>query len=257
MKTFQELLNDSRSMGAELDVLHKFFQEEARARYSAILGGRLFRRAADLTTEQENALRELQQEEKEKTDRYNLLKVAQRVLFDNIRQAYFQETMPKVLDVLRLYQGKPYGPALKNKIADELKPIGVRMYISTEPEYRSDEMYLNPIDHPYLFNNYEMTVLTKFVDAADGRVKRPMLGGTTGNRLQVYGIEDYQLYNCKNYAEDPLIVAADLIEKYRNVKEQFDKMEKDLRALNDLLPARIDCIDTGKLHYENLASHLA
>lgn len=257
MKTFEELLQDSRSMGAELDALHKFFTEEARARYTAILGGRMFRRAADLTEDQEKALRELQQEEKEKTDRYNLLKVAHRVLFDNIRQAYFMETMPKVLDVLRVYQGKPYGPALKQKIADELKPLGVRIYISTEPEYRSDELYLSPIDHPYIFNNSEMTVLTKFVDDADGREKRPMLGGTTGNRLQVYGIDDYILYNCKNYAEDPLIVAADLIEKYRNVKEQFDQMEKDLRALNDLLPARIDWIDTGKLHYAGLASHLA
>ena len=255
MKTFQELLNDSRSMGAELDALHKFFTEEARARYIAITGGTRFR--GDLTEDQRAALQVLQQEEKEKSDRYNLLKVAMRVLFDNIRQAYFQETMPKVLDVLRLYQGKPYGPALKQKIADELKPLGVRMYISTEPEYRSDEMYLSPIDHPYIFNNSEMTVLTTFADAADGREKRPMLGGTTGNRLQVYGIEDYILNNCKNYAEDPMIVAADLIEKYRNVKEQFDKMEKDLRALNDLLPARIDWIDANKLHYENLASHLA
>lgn len=257
MKTFQELLQDSRSMGAELDALHKFFTEEARARYSSILGGRMFRRAADLTAEQEKAVRELEQEEKEKTDRYNLLKVAQRVLFDNIRQAYFQETMPKALDVLRLYQGKPYGPALKKKIADDLQPLGVRMYISTEPEYGSDEIYLSPIDHPYLFNDSEMTVLTTFAETADGREKRPILGGTTGNRLQVYGIENYQLYNCKNYAEDPMIVAADLIEKYRNVKEQFDKMEKDLRALNDLLPARIDWIGANKLHYENLASHLA
>lgn len=257
MKTFQELLQDRRNMGAELDALHKFFTEEARARYSSILGGRLFRRASDLTAEQEKALQELQQEEKEKNDRYNLLKVAQRVLFDNIRQAYFQETMPKVLEVLKKYHNKPFGPVLKQKIADELKPLGVRLHISTEPEYRSDEMYLFPIDHPYLFNNSEMTVLTSFADAAEGREKRPMIGGTTGNRLQVYGIENYKLYDCKNYAEDPMIVAADLIEKYRNVKEQFDKMEKDLRALNDLLPARIDWIDANKLHYENLASHLA
>lgn len=256
MKTFQELLNDSRSMQAEAGACLKFLQEDARARYIAITGGRLFR-GADLTEDQRAALQELHAEEKEKSDRYNLLKVAQRVLFDNIRQAYFQETMPKVLDVLRLHQGKPYGPVLKNKIDDELKPLGVRVYISTEPEYRSDELYLSPIDHPYIFNNSEMTVLTKFVDAADGREKRPMLGGTTGNRLQVYGIEDYILYNCKIYAEDPMIVAADLIEKYRNVKEQFDQVEKDLRALNDLLPARIDWIDTGKLHYAGLASHLS
>ena len=257
MKTFEELMQDSRNMSAEVDALQKFFTEEARARYTAILGGRMFRRAADLTEDQEKALRELQQEEKEKSDRYNLLKVAQRVLFDNIRQAYFTETMAKVLDVLRLHKGKPYGPVLKKKIDDELKPLGVRVYISTEPEYRSDEMYLSPIDHPYIFNNSEMTVLTKFVGAADGREKRPMLGGTTGNRLQVYGIEDYILYNCKNYAEDPMIVAADLIEQYRNVKEQFDHMEKDLRALNDLLPARIGWIDLHKLRYTGLASHLS
>ena len=256
MKTFQELLNDSRSMGAEQDALHKFLTEEARARYIAITGGRLMR-GADLTEDQKRMLQERQQDEKKISDRYNLLKVAKRVLFDNIRQAYFMETMPKVLEVLKKYNNKPYGPVLKQKIQEELKPLGVNMYISTEPEYRSDEMSLFPIDPPYIFNNSEMTVLTKFTGAANGREKRPMLGGTTGNRLQVYGIEDYILYNCKNYAEDPMIVAADLIEKYRNVKEQFDQVEKDLRALNDLLPARINWIDVGKLHYADLASHLS
>lgn len=255
MKTFQELLNDSRSMGAELDALHKFFTEEARARYIAITGGT--RSLGDLTEDQRAALQVLQQEEKEKSDRYNLLKVALRVLFDNIRQAYFQETMPKVLEVLKKYHNKPYGPVLKQKIQDELKPLGVYMYISTEPEYRSDEMHLRPVNHYYLFGNDEMTVLTMFEGAGDDRQKLPMLGGTTGNRLQVYGIDKYKLHNCKIYAEDPEKVAAELCARYDRIKEQFDQMEKDLRALNDLLPARIDWIDTGKLHYENLASHLA
>lgn len=255
MKTFQELLNDSRSMGAELDALHKFFTEEARSRYIAITGGTRFR--GDLTEDQRAALQVLQQEEKEKSDRYNLLKVALRVLFDNIRQAYFQETMPKVLEVLKKYHNKPYGPVLKQKIQDELKPLGVYMYISTEPEYRSDEMNLRPVNHYYLFGNDEMTVVTMFEGAGDDRQKLPMLGGTTGNRLQVYGIDKYKLHNCKIYAEDPEKVAAELCTRYDRIKEQFDQMENDLRALNDLLPARIDWIDTGKLHYKNLASHLA
>ena len=256
MKTFQELLNDSRNMSAEADACMKFLREEARTRYIAITGGRLFR-GADLTEDQRAALQELHAEEKEKSDRYNLLKVALRVLFDNIRIAYFQETMPKVLEVLKKYHNKPYGPVLKQKIQEELKPLGVYMYISTEPEYRSDEMHLRPVNPPYLFGNDEMTVLTLFQGAGDDRQKLPMLGGTTGNRLQVYGIEKYKLHNCKNYAEDPEEVAAELCARYDRIKEQFDQMEKDLRALNDMLPARIDWIDAGKLHYAGLASHLA
>lgn len=256
MKTFQELLNDSRNMKIELDALHKFFTEEARARYIAITGGRLFR-GVDLTEDQRAALQELHTEENEKSDRYNLLKVAQRVLFDNIRIAYFQETMPKVLEVLKKYHNKPYGPVLKQKIADELKPLGVYMYISTEPEYRSDELYLSPVSHPYLFNNDEMIVVTLFeADGAD-RVKLPMLGGSTGNRLQVYDYDRYDLQNCKNYAEDPEKVAADLMARYDKVKEQFDQMQAELQQLNDLLPARIGWIDLHKLRYTGLASHLS
>lgn len=256
MKTFQELLNDSRNMSAEADACLKFLREDARTRYIAITGGRLFR-GADLTEDQRAALQELHAEEKEKSDRYNLLKVALRVLFDNIRIAYFQETMPKVLEVLKKYSNKPYGPVLKQKISDELKALGVYMYISTEPGYRSDEIHLRPVSNYYMFGNDDMTVVTLFQGAGDDRQKLPIIGGTTGNRLQVYSLDRYSLQNCGNYAEDPMIVAADLIEKYRNVKEQFDQVEKDLWALNDLLPARIDWIDANKLHYENLASHLS
>lgn len=256
MKTFQELLNDSRNMSAEADACLKFLQEDARARYIAITGGRLFR-GADLTEDQRAALQELQQEEKEKSDRYNLLKVALRVLFDNIRIAYFQETMPKVLEVLKKYHNKPYGPVLKQKIADELKPLGVYMYISTEPEYRSDEIHLQPVKNYHMFGNDDMTIVTRFRVDGSEREKLPILGGTTGNRLQVYSFDNYMLQNCGNYAEDPEAVAAELCAQYDKVKEQFDQMEKNLRALNDLLPARIDWIDANKLHYENLASHLA
>ena len=256
MKTFEELLQDSRNMKTELDALHKFFTEEARARYIAITGGRLFR-GADLTEDQRAALQQLQQEEKEKSDRYNLLKVALRVLFDNIRIAYFQETMPKVLEVLKKYHNKPYGPVLKQKIADELKSLGVYIYISTEPEYRSDEIHLRPVNNYYMFGNDDMTIVTLFQGAGDDRQKLPILGGTTGNRLQVYSLDRYSLQNCGNYAEDPEAVAAELMARYDRIKEQFDQMEKDLRALNDMLPARIDWIDAGKLHYAGLASHLA
>ena len=256
MKTFQELLNDSRSMKAEADACMKFLREDARARYISITGGRLMR-GADLTEDQEKALRELHAEESKKSGRYNLLKVALRVLYDNIRIAYFQETMPKVLEVLKKYSNKPYGPVLKQKIADELKPLGVYMYISTEPEYRSDEIHLRPVNPPYLFNNDDMTVVTLFEADGAERVKLPILGGTTGNRLQVYSLDRYTLQNCKSYAEDPEALAAELCARYDRIKEQFDQMEKDLRALNDLLPARINWIDAGKLHYAGLASHLA
>ena len=256
MKTFQELVNDSRNMSAEADACLKFLQEDARARYISITGGRLFR-GADLTEDQRAALQELQQEEKEKSDRYNLLKVALRVLFDNIRIAYFQETMPKVLEVLKKYHNKPYGPVLKQKIQEELKTLGVYMYISTEPEYRSDEIHLRPVSNYYMFGNDDMTIVTRFRVDGSEREKLPILGGTTGNRLQVYSFDNYMLQNCGNYAEDPEALAADLMARYDRIKEQFDQMEKDLRALNDMLPARIDWIDAGKLHYAGLASHLA
>lgn len=256
MKTFQELLNDSRNMSAEADACLKFLQEDARTRYIAITGGRLFR-GADLTEDQRAALQELHAEENEKSDRYNLLKVALRVLFDNIRIAYFQETMPKVLEVLKKYHNKPYGPVLKQKISDELKALGVYIYISTEPEYRSDEIHLQPVKNYHMFGNDDMTIVTRFRVDGSEREKLPILGGTTGNRLQVYSFDNYMLQNCGNYAEDPEAVAAELCAQYDKVKEQFDRLESDLRALNDNLPSHINWIDAGKLHYAGLASHLA
>lgn len=255
MKTYAELIQDSKKISIEIDNLNKFFTEDARARYIAITGGRIFKNS--LTDEQKNALEQLLQEEKEKTDRYNLLKVTQRVLFDNIRLAYYAETMPKVLEVLKKYHNKPYGPGLKKTIQDDLKRIGVFMYISSEPDYRSDEMHILPVNNYHLFGNDDMTIITRFIVDGSGREKLPMIGGKTGNRLLVYNSDNYMLQNCKNYAEDPEKVAAELIQKYKKVKEQFDKMESDLRELNDNLPSRIDWIDANKLHFDSLASHLA
>ena len=256
MKTFQELMQESRNINTEIDNLHKFFTEEARTRYIAITGGRLFKNQ-ELSEDQEKMLQELRQEEAEKSHKYQLLKVAQRVLFDNIRIAYFQETMPVILEVLKKYHNKPYGPVLKQKIRDDLKAKNINIWISCEPDYRSDELHISPVYHPYLFKNDELTAITCFeVDGAD-RVKLPMIGGTTGNRLQVYSFDRYTLQNCKCYVEDYMQEAETLLELYKSMKEHFDRLEAERRELNDRLPSRIDWIDFNKLHYNSLADHLA
>lgn len=93
MKTYAELKEEYSRNSAEIIEIEDFFRGESRTRLIAITGGRLLRKG-ELTEEQKKALDELGREEKEKNDRLNVLKVAQRVLYENIRQAFFVETMP-------------------------------------------------------------------------------------------------------------------------------------------------------------------
>jgi hypothetical protein len=251
MKTFHELNEEYARNGAEINKIEEFFKGEYRTRLIAITGGRLLRKG-ESTEEQKKALDELGREEKEKNDRLNVLKVAQRVLYENIRQAYFVETMPKVLEVFNKFKGKPIGEVTAAKINDALKPSGVRVWIHAEPDYRSDELHLSPISCPYFFRSDDLTVTVKRKDGE----KQPILAGSTGNRLQVYDLDQYALAWCGDYVEDYMSRAAALEEEYKEIQAQYKEIEEKIKSINEKLPKSIGSVLPENLHYNSLAARV-
>lgn len=251
MKTFYELKEEYSRNGAEIKKIEEFFRGEAHTRYIAITGGKLLPKSKR-TDEQEKMLDELMKEEKAKSDRLNVLKLGQRILYENIRQAYFIETMPKVLDVFDKFKGKPIGEATAAKINEALKPSGVRVWIHAEPEYRSDELHLSPISCPYFFRTDDLTVTVKRKDGE----KQPILAGTTGNRLQVYELDQYTLSWCGDYVEDYMSRAAALEEEYKEIQAQYKEIEAKIKAINEKLPKSMGSVLPENLHYNSLAARV-
>lgn len=252
MKTYAELKEEYSRNLAEIGKIENFFRDEHRTRLIAITGGRLLRKG-ELTEEQKKALDDLGREEKEKNDRLNVLKVAQRVLYENIRQAFFVETMPKILDTFKKYAGKAIGEATAKKINEALKPSGVRVWINAEPEYRSDELHISPIASPYFFRNDDLTIIVK---QKDGK-KQPILAGTTGNRLQVYELDQYALAWCGDYVEDYTARAAELEREYKEVQARYKEVEDMLKAINAKMPKGVGSVLPENLHYNSIAQRLA
>lgn len=251
MKTYAELKEEYSRNRAEISEIEDFFRGESRTRLIAITGGRLLRKG-ELTEEQKKALDELGREEKEKNDRLNVLTVAQRVLYENIRQAFFVETMPKILDTFKKFAGKAIGEATAKKINEALKPSGVRVWINAEPEYRSDELHISPIASPYFFRNDDLTVIVK---QKDGK-KQPILAGTTGNRLQVCELDQYTLSWCGDYVEDYMSRAAALEEEYKEIQAQYKEIEEKIKSINEKLPKSMGSVLPENLHYNSLAARV-
>ena len=234
MKTFHDMKEEYARNGAEIKKIEDFFSGEAHTRYIAITGGKLLPKSKR-TDEQEKMLDELMKEEKAKSDRLKILKLGQRILYENIRQAYFNETMPIVLDAFYKFKGKPIGETTAAKINEALKPSGVRIWIHAEPEYRSDELHLSPISCPYFFRTDDLTVTVKRKD----------------------GEKQYALAYCGDYVEDYMSRAADLEREYKEVQARYKEVEDMLKAINAKMPKGVGSVLPENLHYNSIAQRLA
>ena len=246
MKSYETLLQDAANVADEIKSINEYFEHSRDAwKYMPISKERLE------VWRQEHE--KVEQEEKEKSDRLNILKIAGKILHDNIRQAYFQETMPKVLEVLKKYEGKPIGEKTEAKIRDELKNQGIAFSISYGGSYGSDKMHISPIDGAngnfWYFSYDEMNVYTKY----DGGNKRPMLGGNGGNRLIVYDMDVYHLANCKDYVDDYLFQANRIVYRYNLLKEHRAELEREYGELNGLLPSGMKYLNIGDHLYQSIA----
>lgn len=242
MKTYTELAQEAANVAQEIKTIEEWFTDSNANIRKTINAGRI---------EVYKAMRkDMEAEEIEKSKHLELLKVAQKILKDNIRVAYFTETMPKVLEVLKKYEGKPIGEKTEAKMRGELKDIGVGfLYIIREPEYRSDELRFFPIDAPYRFGHEDMTALVH----SEGGKKQPILGGNGGNRLIVYDLDQYYLSWCSDYVDDYMFRANTILYKYKELKEQREQLEKQYKSFNDILPRSMDRLDISKHLYNSIA----
>lgn len=239
MKTFQELVTIQAQLLEELKAIEKWF-DNSRAELCSLFTGSRF---SEETRKKQKAYHD---QEQEKSERKQVIEIALKILKDNLRVAYFKETMPTILEVLKKYEGKPYGEKTAAAINEELVQLArIKISIRMEPDYSSDEMQIIAFtgSPAYRFGYNELKVLTNFDTTKQGTnkdQKRPMLGGKTGNRIITYPMEVYRLYNCKNYVEDYEDRAKDIWEQFKALREQQKQFEAGMDDLNKALPSGID-----------------
>ena len=171
------------------------------------------------------------------------LQITIKILNSNAKIALYNETMPKVLEVLAKYKNKPYGPKTEQKIKDEIKEkTNCSFYISTR--YSSQSYHIIPLE--FSNNNYNIECGTKCID---GKQKKLL----DDNKIQVLNFNDFTLYyTSKEYIDNIPKRIKELKKLYKKAYEKQQELEKICSEYNNLTVGNIKNIYKDKNIYSNM-----
>ena len=170
------------------------------------------------------------------------LQITIKILNSNAKIALYNETMPKVLEVLAKYKGKPYGPKTEEKIKDEIKEkTNCSFYISTR--YCSQSYHIVPLEFS---NNYNIECGTKCID---GKQKKLL----EENKIQVIEFNDFTLYyTSKEYIDNIPKRIKELKKLYKKAYEKQQELAEICSKYNNLTVGNIKNIYKDKNIYPNM-----
>lgn len=171
------------------------------------------------------------------------LQITIKILNSNAKIALYNETMPKVLEVLAKYKNKPYGPKTEQKIKDEIKEkTKCGFYISVR--YSSQEYHIFPLE--FSGNNYDIVCGTKYID---GKQKKLL----EDNKIQVPELNDLTIYySSKEYIDNIPKRIKDLKRLYKKAYEKQQELEKICVEYNSLTVGNIKNIYKDKNIFPNM-----
>ena len=153
-------------------------------------------------------------------------KIMRGILRDNARRAFFTEAMPIMVEILKKYEGKAIGPKTNDKIYKELvEKIGHGFYFH--------KSWCSELVFSYRDSILRHDDLTIYVKGG-----KDMFDDS--NKLVVYPLEDYALYNCGEYVEDPVAHAEKIQNAFRDLKRMEEDFRKACSEFNKIIPSNID-----------------
>ena len=166
--------------------------------------------------------------------------IAEKLLLNNAKIAFFTEIMPIVLGVFNKYSGKPYGNKTKEKIREEIKQItGCIAYISKS--YSQYKYVLTDLK-----TNLSIECGTKYINGE----QKPLL---IDNKIQAINIEEITLLYINNiYFNDINSTIAELKRIYDLAYEKQQELEKICSQFNALSVDGIEPIYSTKHIYNKL-----
>lgn len=163
-----------------------------------------------------------------------LLKIENKVLHDNARQALFSEALPVILEELHKFSGKPYGEKTEKKISDAVKArINCAFYMRSE--YSGTGLHLVPLNEKgfsgcSVFGYGDFDIYTKYENGERPRV-------LVDNKIQMVPAEKFFLTNCAAYVENTRERAEAIRAGYAALEKQQRELESKCSEFNNLLPS--------------------
>ncbi len=170
------------------------------------------------------------------------LQITIKILNSNAKIALFNETMPKVLEVLAKYKNKPYGPKTEEKIKDEIKEK-TNCYFYILCDRFSQSYNIHPID--YNCNVYNVKCGTKY---ENGTQKKLLID----NKIQVVKFEELILHSSKEYIDDIPQRIKELKKLYKKAYEKQQELDSICSEYNSLAVGNIKHIYSEKHIYPNM-----
>lgn len=183
----------------------------------------------------------------EKGERLQNLKIENAILHDNARRAYAADVLPVVFDILKKYDGKPYGEKTRDKMRDELKTAkSCAFYISRE--YSRDELHLVPLDDRgysdgsmWRYGDFEFS--TSWADGTPRLLNDNKINGKIAP-------DELRLQNCGEYVENVPERVEQIKRAYAAALAAENAAKIAEKAYNALLPSqRLRRFELGKTNY--------
>ena len=181
--------------------------------------------------------RSLEKEMNENSENIKNLKITMKILKNNAKVALFNDVLPVALEILKKYNGKPYGEKTREKIAEEVKAAtNCRFYISSRWCSHSFEVY--PVNS--FGNDYNISCGTEYKDGN----KKPLL---IDNKIQFVTFEEIELYYiAREYVENIPGRVEELKAIYIEAVEKQKELEAICSRYNSLAVG-----DLAHIHHDN------
>lgn len=175
------------------------------------------------------------------------LNIELKIRHDNLRRMIYDATSPAILDILKKWNGKPYGEKTKAKISDEMKTrFNCALYLSNQLGGKIDLVPLNSEGYTnFNFKYDEFDIFTRY--NSDGQ----QIHVLNNNRINgAITTEDIYLSSCPEIVPDPHARAAEILAEFAELKRKQEQFEREITQFNNLLPSSIDCRRiSGFKHY--------
>ena len=165
------------------------------------------------------------------------LEIELKIRHDNTRRMIYNATLPAVLDIMKKWNGKPYGEKTKQKISDEMKTrFNCALYLSNQYGGKIDIVPLNNEGYTnYNFKYSDFDIYTRY--SKDGHQPHILNDNKINGEITA---EDLRLSDCPDIVSDPAVRAAEILAQFAELKRKQEQLEHEISAFNNLLPSTIE-----------------
>lgn len=187
-------------------------------------------------------LDEISAREKAATEARTRAAIISAIWRDNAQAALLEELKPAALEVLKRYNGKPYGEKTREKISNEMHDK-TGFYMSLRHEYYHSEIsFYTGFHNPWSYDDLKIGFYTG--QSGDKPENKPLLDG---NKIRLDSFEELKAYRGEEIIEDPAARAEEIIEAYKEAEKAAAEWENAKSKYNAMIP-KTGC---GRIEYND------